>query len=164
MSSSDQCDDARMTLEDLGNIGEFIASIGVLITLIYLVIQIRQNTLATRIQTRQAISEAQFANINTRATDPLLPLLIMKMNRGEPLSQEEQDRLYFHADATMRQFENFYAHYTAGILPEKDWQAQRASLVRTLRADVSREMWSTMKHTYNEDFRAAVDAALEENG
>ena len=57
-----------MTLEDLGNLGEFIASIGVLITLIYLAIQIRQNTEATKIQTRQAISEAQFAKLNRWST------------------------------------------------------------------------------------------------
>jgi hypothetical protein len=33
-----------MTLEDLGNIGDFLGGIGVIITLLYLAIQIRQNT------------------------------------------------------------------------------------------------------------------------
>jgi hypothetical protein len=33
-----------MSLEDLGNIGEFLAAIGVIISLIYLAVQIRQNS------------------------------------------------------------------------------------------------------------------------
>ncbi len=37
-----------MTLQDLGNIGEFVAAIATLITLIYLAAQIRQNTRAVR--------------------------------------------------------------------------------------------------------------------
>ena len=151
-----------MTLEDLGNLGEFIASIGVLITLIYLALQIRQNTEATKIQTRQAISEAQFANINTRATDEHLPSIIMKMNRSEPLNQEEQDRIYFHTDATMRQFENVHSHFVAGVISQQDWVALRVSMVRTLRTELAREIWSTLKQSYNEDFRAVVGAALEE--
>jgi phosphoketolase len=152
-----------MTLEDLGNLGEFIASTGVLVTLIYLAIQIRQNTSAVKIQTRQAIAEAQFTNINVRATDPQLPMIIMKTNRGEPLTEEEDSRLYFHADATMRQFENFFSQYQAGVVSEKDWEALRQGMIRTLRADRPREIWSNLKPTYNEEFAAAVDAALNEH-
>jgi hypothetical protein len=149
-----------MSLDDLGNLGEFIASIAVLVTLVYLAIQIRQNTAAVKVQVRQAISEAQFANINSRATDERLPLIIMKLNRGEPLTQEEHDRLYFHTDATMRQFENVHSHSLAGVVSHKDWIAQLAGMVKTMRTPTSREIWSNLKPTYNEDFRAAVDAAL----
>ena len=149
-----------MTLADLGNLGEFIASIGVLITLIYLAIQIRQNTAATRIQIRQAISEAQFANINSRATDEHLPLIIMKVNRGEPINTEEHDRLYFHLDATMRQFENFHSHHTAGMLSDMDWKAIRAGMIRTLRTELAQEIWAGIRHAYNEDFQTVVDTAI----
>ncbi len=37
-----------MTLQDLGNIGEFVAAIGVIISLVYLARQIRQNTESVR--------------------------------------------------------------------------------------------------------------------
>ena len=33
-----------MTLEDLGNLGEFVGAIGVVVSLVYLALQIRQNT------------------------------------------------------------------------------------------------------------------------
>ena len=37
-----------MTLEALGNLGDLIGGIGVIVTLIYLAIQIRQNTIEVR--------------------------------------------------------------------------------------------------------------------
>ena len=149
-----------MTLQDLGNLGEFIGSVAVVVTLIYLAIQIRQQTAATRIRMRQAISDAQFANINSRATDENLPIIIMKANRGEQLSQDEKDRLYFHLDASLRQFENFYSHYQSSVLSDKDWEALAEGLKRTLRTDVSLGMWDGMKDSYNADFRDQVDNAL----
>ena len=135
-----------MSLEDLGNLGDFIGSIAVIVTLIYLAIQIRQNTATTKVQIRQAISEAQFANINARATDDHLPIIIMKTNRGEPLNQDEMDRLYFHFDA--------------GVISAKDWAAIGEGLRRTLRTDVCLDIWDSLKITYIVDFRCTVDTEL----
>lgn len=47
-----------MTLADLGSIGEFVSSIGVIVTLIYLAIQVRQNTQAMRESQRIARVDA----------------------------------------------------------------------------------------------------------
>ena len=47
-----------MSISELGSLGEFIGSIAVLITLIYLVFQIRQNTLSIRSQSRYNVLEA----------------------------------------------------------------------------------------------------------
>ena len=44
-----------MSLEDLGNIGEFVGAMAVVFSLIYLAIQIRQNTAAVRTASRQDI-------------------------------------------------------------------------------------------------------------
>ncbi len=42
-----------MTLQDLGNIGEFLGAVGVIASLVYLATQIRQNTGAVRRSARQ---------------------------------------------------------------------------------------------------------------
>jgi hypothetical protein len=48
-----------MSLEDLGNIGEFVAAIAVVISLVYLAIQIRQNTRQVDVNTT-ALQQAAF--------------------------------------------------------------------------------------------------------
>ena len=42
-----------MTLDDLGNIGEFVGAVGVVVSLIYLAVQIRRNTRSVRASTFQ---------------------------------------------------------------------------------------------------------------
>ena len=46
-----------MNLNDLANLGQIVGAIGVMITLIYLAIQIRGNTRVASAQARHAISE-----------------------------------------------------------------------------------------------------------
>ena len=46
-----------MSIAELGALGEFVASFGVLATLIYLAIQMRQNTQALRLNTAQVVTE-----------------------------------------------------------------------------------------------------------
>ncbi len=44
----------EMNLESFGNVGEFIGGLAVIATLIYLAVQIRQNTITTRLSTLHA--------------------------------------------------------------------------------------------------------------
>ncbi len=44
-----------MTLEQLGNLGEFIASIATLMTLVHLALQIRQNTAQLKLRTSHEV-------------------------------------------------------------------------------------------------------------
>ena len=46
-----------MSIAELGALGEFIASFGALATLIYLAIQMRQNTQTLRLNTAQVVTE-----------------------------------------------------------------------------------------------------------
>jgi hypothetical protein len=47
-----------MSISELGSLGEFIGSIAVLVTLVYLAFQLRQNTLSMRSQSRYFVLEA----------------------------------------------------------------------------------------------------------
>ncbi len=46
-----------MSIMELGALGEFVASFGVIATLIYLAVQMRQNTKAVRLNTAHAVTE-----------------------------------------------------------------------------------------------------------
>ena len=54
--------------EDLGNLGDFVGGIGVMITLAYLAVQIRRNTRALRSNTHQAMMDSGHS-INTTLTE-----------------------------------------------------------------------------------------------
>jgi hypothetical protein len=44
-----------VTIQDLGNLGEFIAAMATVATLVYLAVQIRQSNIAARAQSRQTL-------------------------------------------------------------------------------------------------------------
>ena len=48
-----------MNINDLGSIGEFVSSIAVLISLIYLAVQIRSNSKETRLSNVQHLFDSQ---------------------------------------------------------------------------------------------------------
>lgn len=61
--------DIGSTAQLLGNLGEFIGSIAVVVTLVYLAMQIRQNTTALTSSTWQAIQNAEQAFDQAMATN-----------------------------------------------------------------------------------------------
>ena len=79
-----------MTLEDLGNIGEFVSAIAVVVSLLYLAIQIRQNTKTARTSTYQAVLEASH-RVNEYFADPRIERLYRVGRRD--LSQLKEDEL-----------------------------------------------------------------------
>jgi uncharacterized protein YoxC len=52
-----------MTVEQLGNIGEFVAAIATVITLIYLAFQLRQNTRALKATAFQNVTSEMGKNV-----------------------------------------------------------------------------------------------------
>jgi hypothetical protein len=61
-----------MTLSDLGNLADFLGAIAVLVTLVYLAIQVRQNSATSRVQIRQTLAYSQINYLNSRVTDPFI--------------------------------------------------------------------------------------------
>ena len=55
-----------MTIQDLGSLGELIAAVATVATLVYLAIQLKQNTLALRSQTFQPVSYTHLRAHETR--------------------------------------------------------------------------------------------------
>ena len=71
-----------MTLEDLGNIGEFVAAIAVVISLIYLAVQIRQNTRSVRASSYHAV----VTNLSNLAADIGRNAPVMKLVRRDQVA------------------------------------------------------------------------------
>ncbi len=84
-----------MSIQELGSIGEFISSIAVLVTLIYLAVQVRQTRNATVASTMQT-NRVQFQNIMIANRDSEIAPIIIKSDEGEALSAEEEYRLANH--------------------------------------------------------------------
>ena len=83
----------------LGSYGEFIGSIAVLATLIYLALQIRQTGRSNTFAAVQAYRAERMAWFQNNRDSPYMPKIFAKLGAGAPLDAEEAYRLRSHNSA-----------------------------------------------------------------
>ena len=153
-----------MTLSDLGNLGQFISSIVVIITLIYLAIQIRQSSKIARASLRQSLAENQFAVLALRATDPVIRTAFRKASVSEELTKDEEAALSAYAIAGIRQWEALYSQYEQGMISVEDWSTTRRIMFMRFQLPIMREVFSSLAPDgLNTRFVAEVSQIVEQS-
>jgi len=131
-----------VTLEDLGNVGEFIGAMAVLATLAYLAVQIRQNTKMLRASTYQAILDS-----NRSAQDPILsnPHLerIYRIGRRDPrqLADEELPLFRMIVWQLLVNYETIYLQHRLGIVDSDYWRGRQVALRNLLSQPGIQVVW-----------------------
>lgn len=135
-----------MSIEELGSVGEFLSSIAVLVSLIYLAIQIRRSTEAARTSTYQSVVSDFGALNRAMASEPELSILFVNaMEDFDSLSAVEKARvsqLYF---AVFHYFENMYYQYQKGYLESEVWQGWER-LMLTYHSRPGFQSWWILRH------------------
>ena len=95
-------------IETLGNLGDFIGGIAVVVTLLYLALQIRQSTKATKVASMVGVIEYS-QHANSRVSSAHIPHVLAKLGRGDRLEQEELVAFTFHVQGIVsNQWQVFY--------------------------------------------------------
>ena len=81
------------TVQDLGAVGEFVAAIAVLVTLVYLAIQTRQSKEAVIRASRLNIMDQRVRNLWSESDSSFIVPLIAKAERHDPLDDEDLVRV-----------------------------------------------------------------------
>ena len=151
-------------LEKLGNLGEFIAAIGVIVSLVYLAIQMRQATNVARVDAHQRINEQLFGALFDIAKDSELHSIYRRgIWLNEPLDESEQDRLGMFLYRAFGTYST--AFYAAQVDPELESLSQ-TGLDAFIRQPRVREWWDRHRTNFLVEFREFVDAkvkAIEES-
>jgi len=139
-------------------VAEILSSVAILITLVYLVVEIQQNAEATQADTRQAIlaSDQQFLELLVDSPE------LMVLQYQSDLSDEERIRLSFLSVTFVRMRENNWLQYENGTLDDVTWQAYQGSIVASLSAPQSRAWWQNfgVERIFDPEFISLVDELL----
>jgi hypothetical protein len=109
----------------LSIIVELLGVIAVLVTLVYLAIQTRQNGAAIMANTRQAILASDQEFLEAIRDDPELELIRFKSD----LTDHEKIRLYFLYLTFARMRESNWFQYKNGVLDPAAWESYKNSIV-----------------------------------
>ena len=132
-----------MTLSDLGNIGELVGAIAVLVTLIYLAIQLRQNTLAIKAQTYQEVYRDLRENLMHLDRD-----FIERSIEG---NLTVADRAYYDLFllVSLRAYENWWNHYNYGTITEDVFLAYISHMRKMFESDDAMIWYGRVKETHD---------------
>lgn len=154
-----------MTLDDLGNIGEVISAIAVVVSLLYLGIQIRQNTRTVRSASFQELLN-HIAQVNLRVGEnpDISELYRLAGEREfEPGSNEELQYRAF-AQTTLRHWAHAHIQYVEGTITQDQWNMLTTGLPHVASLPAFRAIWAQVKSGYEPRFRALVDSHSTSRG
>lgn len=147
-------------MTDLATWSQLLSSLAVLGTLIYLGIEIRQNTAAERAATRLGVQNAAMAEMHKLVDHPEIYLCLDKADALQPL---EAAGLNAWLVAFTRHMEYAWLQNKSGAAEGYVWEAERRVLRNVLGARRSRSWWQEIgRHVRSPQFAKEVDDALRD--
>ncbi len=148
-------------LDDLGNLGDFLGGIAVIITIGYLALQIRQNTAALRVASRQQVVESYRLFNRPFISDPAISS-IWERGLRSATDLEESDRAQFFAlflDQVLH-FQGAQASHASGSLDDETFNAYRDHFAGILASPGGAVFWSQARVSYPSHMVASVEERL----
>jgi hypothetical protein len=157
-----------MNLNDLASIGEFVGGFAVLITLIYLAIELRGNTKALKAEVSNTsyVGWSEFNAMLSQHPDKLILARAFDPQEAfEDFTPIEQFTLACVARTMMQRFSAAFFQYKAGILDAANWKDHAVYCHSIFSLPVWAAWWKeeSKQPIYSQEFLAAIETAAVES-
>lgn len=151
-----------MTLEQSYYIAQVVAAVILVLSVIYLALQVRQNTHAMRLSNFQAGS-TNWANVlgilanNEEAAD----IYRRGMAGYDTLNETEQLRFRMLGMQILRMFNENFEQMHEGAVRQARWEAIQRAHIDMMQTSGLQTLWSSRKHWFPDDFQAYMGNIIE---
>jgi hypothetical protein len=152
-----------MTLSDLASIGSLVSGFAVLVSLVYLGVQVRQSERSQRALVQQGRA-GRMVDMFIRLAEPATNRTISRFMSGdESVSSDEfsQFRLLFQA-MTYSQEDTFLQH-KLGLIKDDEFDGFRERMKGFFAAPAARAIWRQTRSSHGAEFRAFLDDVVRES-
>jgi hypothetical protein len=149
-----------MTLADASALAQIAGVLLVLGSLVFVGAQIRQQTLATKAQTEQAIA-ANWTALGALISENAEPFTAGLLSTDPKFSQlGDADRMRFLTVifGLFKHYENMFLQYRKGRIDEADWAPWSNHIEMYFHQPGVQSWWSIRKAAFSPAFRAYLDA------
>jgi hypothetical protein len=147
-----------MNWEAVGAIGELVGAIAVIITLLYLAVQIRQNSQAVKNSAAQTLLSEANGSLRVAASDPgTARAVILGQTLFDELSEEERAQFIVWMFAWMRTIEQAYFQYIQGYIDEEIWEGQVVHMRQAIHSPGVAKWWSFRRCFFSRKFQNYID-------
>jgi hypothetical protein len=152
-----------MSLSDLASLGSFVSAIAVLVSLVYLALQVRQGRQHTAAQISQARTYAGMQNQEMYILNAELPDLILRVARGgHDMSDADWIRFHFVVGNIFLMMEDEFRQYHAGMISAERHSGFVRRFSSGFRSPGYRAAWIMQRDGYEPDFQAYIDALVKQ--
>ncbi len=155
-----------MPLDQLANIAEIIAAALVIVSLIYVGLQVKQSTKAAYAATNQAHAALAMEYIGLINVSNNLADILHQGARGlSSLKEGNLIRFMAFHDQIFVAYQSFYLQYLKGALDERLWNTYKLAMLDLLAQAGQQDWWKLRRHWFGEEFRNYVeDIVIKEQG
>ena len=147
-----------MTLLDWGAIGELIGGIAIIVSLIYVGAQIKQNTKATKVSTSHAFLHIYGAIVSQISGEKEFRDIYWRDLEGlSNLQGSESAAFAAWAIQTFRTWETFWYQWQEGVFDDHLWSGRKTQFCDLFGYTGILEIWSARYHQLSAEFREYVD-------
>jgi hypothetical protein len=150
-----------LSIDERGNIGDFIGGIGVIVTLIYLAFQIRQNTIATRTDSYQAaVTSASDWSREMSLNSEIADIILRGAQEYEALEPLERMRFNLAMSSFFRNIENLHAKFRSGAVDREVWSGWANRTHAMLTGPGTRRWWELNASGFSTEFQQFVSKPI----
>ena len=133
----------------------------VLVTVYFLVTELREQNKVARANARQNIADSH-QRLALAGLQKELVTIKVKLRNNEPLTGEEESMYITHFSAIVRARQNQFYQHSIGMLDEDEWNSMVSSLKTLFNDEKNIEVWGFMAPTFPKDFVDFVDEKIKE--
>ena len=150
-----------ITLEQVYYLGQTVAAAALVISLIFVSLQLRQNTNAVRLSTLHDVKDT-YRDIHTgwSRDAEMADIVFRGMQDVTSVSGNERLRFYTTMETMFLGFENIYYQMTEGALEPRHWSGAAQQMIDITKLVGVHAFWQDRKHWYSEDFQKYIDETV----
>ncbi len=151
-----------LTLEHVYYISQIVAAVILVLSVIYLALQVRQNTSAMRLNNFQAVS-VSWANVlgvlvnNEEVTD----IYRRGLFKQDTLNEIELIRFRSLGMQLIRMFHECFEEQHEGGVRQVRWESSQRATLDIMQTPGMQTLWSSRRHWFPDDFQVHMDNLIE---
>ena len=151
-----------MSLADLASLASLVSGLAVLVSLLFVGLQIRQANRNQRSLMQQGRS-LRNVDLLSRLSDPKLGDIMLRVSKGETLADAEYYVLYGYMASVFWSYEDCFFQFHSGTLDAKSWASDVATLKRLLSNPAYRAVWRAVRAALGDEYRSFLDGLVAES-
>jgi hypothetical protein len=152
----------EMNWDAIGAVAELVGAVGVIVTLIYLATQVRQNTKSISTSSFQATTDAlNQVNALIAGNADLAEIFTAVRNGKIDLTPVEYTRWEFLITSVLRIWETAYYQRSEGVVLDASWQRYEGSLRGMVKLPAFMPWWANNSFGFTKEFTDLVNSYVE---